>query len=179
MFRERSKEISGRLHEFDVLGASFPKSAWHERAEKLGAEENGFLSYEKSIQLTRELQFDDPTNPSKDFAKDLRLAVIEQLERRGFLKIGDEDNLKFFSALGMPLDIFHGIDAFVEFADKTGVIHRVTIDETTNLEKIQRGHKAQIIFPPPPDAIADEAAYLCAIDQLADNVVGILAKDLS
>jgi hypothetical protein len=179
MFGEQHDQTSGRLFEFDVLGAPITKSAWYKRAGELGAAKNGYLSYEKSVQLAREFQRDDPVNPSQNFVKDLRLAIIEKMMDRGYLARGNEDHVKFFSALGTPLDIFHGIDAFVEFADGVNGSHIVTLDETTDHEKMLSGHKAQILFSPPSDAVEDEAAYLHDIDQLANDAVKIFEKDLS
>jgi hypothetical protein len=111
------ERFSGRMFEADVLGSVVVKTKWMEV---------GYLPFEKAVELAREFQHGDPTNPEKNFANDLRLAIIERLEKRDFLKLGDEDNVKFYSALGMPLDVFHGIDAFIEFTDRLSVTHRLT-----------------------------------------------------
>ncbi len=151
---------------------------WRKRARELGATENGFLPYEKSVQLAHEYQPGDPTNPSKDFANDLRLAIIERLEERGLLEPGNEDNVKFFSAVGMPLDIFHGVDAFVEVLDAKNNAYRVTLDETTNPRKLAEGHKANLVFAPPADAVQNQDKYLAEVDQLADDAMEFFMRDM-
>jgi hypothetical protein len=171
--------FESRIKENDVLGLSIAKTKWTDRAHEMGMTEVGYLPFEKAVKLTREFQPGDPTNPKKDFANDLRLAIIERLEERDFLKPGNEDNVKFYSALGMPLDIFHGIDAFVEFTDKAGITHRVTLDETTNSAKLEGEHKADIVFAPVPDVIEEETSYLREIDRLSDKAALLLLKDLS
>ena len=173
------ERFSGRMFEADVLGSVVVKTKWMERARKMGITEVGYLPFEKAVELAREFQHGDPTNPEKNFANDLRLAIIERLEKRDFLKLGDEDNVKFYSALGMPLDVFHGIDAFIEFTDRLSVTHRVTLDETANPAKLEGGHKADIVFEPVPDAVEEEASYLQEIDRLADKATIFLLRDLS
>jgi len=173
------ERFSGRVHETDMFNPGAVKTKWTEKARELGITEAGYLPFEKAVGLAREFQPGDPTNPKKDFANDLRLAIIERLEERDLLKPDNEDNVKFYSALGMPLDVFHGIDAFVEFTDRSGVTHRVTLDETANPKKLEGGHKADIVFAPVPDAAEEETSYLREIDRLADKAALFLLKDLS
>lgn len=169
---------SGRLFEAEVLGSGVAKTKWLARAHELGAAENGYLPYEKAIQLAREFQPGDPTNPEKDTTNDLRLAIIDRLEERGFLEPGEEDSVKLFNSVGMPLDHFHGVDAFIEFTDKGGNTYRVTLDETVDSNKLHQGHKANIIFPPLPDAVQQQDEYLAEIDQLADDAMEFLERDI-
>ena len=169
---------TGRIYEAEVLGSGMARSVWYKRARELGAAENGYLPYDKAFQLAHEIQPGDPTNPEKNSANDLRIAIIECLEKRGFLDPDNEDDVKFYISVGQPLDLFHGIDAFIEFQDKNKNIYRVTLDETTDPQKLAEGHKANIIFPPLPDAVHQQDEYLAEIDQLADDAVEFLRRDI-
>jgi len=170
--------VSGRMYEAETLGSGVAATKWFARARELGADEQGFLPYEKAVELAREFQPSDPTNPAMDFPNDLRLAIIERLEERGLLEPNNEDNVKFYSAVGMPLDIFHGVDAFVEVVGNNGDIYRVTLDETTNPKKLAEGYKANLVFAPPPDAVQNQDAYLAEVDQLADDAMEFFARDM-
>jgi len=170
--------VSGKIYEAEALGSGVAQSRWFDRARELGANEKGFLPFEKAVELAREFQPGDPTNPTTDFPNDLRLAIIERLEERGLLEANKEDSVKFYSAIGMPLDIYHGVDAFIEVADNEGDIYRVTLDETTNPKKLSEGYKANLVFAPPPDAVQDQDAYLAEVDRLADDVMNFFARDM-
>ena len=50
------------------------------RAFRLAADERGYVTYNKALELVRTFSQEDPTNPQKPFAKELRLAVIEALD---------------------------------------------------------------------------------------------------
>jgi hypothetical protein len=171
-------EHRGKLNEFDIFGYQMTQSAWYSRARELGANERGFLPYEKAVELAREFQPSDPTNPETDFPNDLRIAIIERLEEKGLLEPDKEDSVKFYSAIGMPLDIYHGVDAFIEVEDSEGNIYRVTLDETTNPKKLAEGHKANLVFAPLPDAVEEQDKYLREVDQLADDALEFFSRDI-
>jgi len=93
----------------------------------------GYVPYNKSIANVKKFQPWNPSDPSSLAANDLHALVVEALG------IDDYSAVSFFTAIGSPLDIFHGIDGFVEWK---GVV--VTIDITANPLKIE--HKADIIL---------------------------------
>jgi phosphoribosyl 1,2-cyclic phosphodiesterase len=78
----------------------------------------------------------------------------------------------------MPLDHVHGVDAFIEFTDKNGNTYRVTLDETVRQQKLDEGHKADIVFAPLPDAVKEQDQYLAEIDQLADDAMSFFVRNI-
>lgn len=67
----------------------------------------------------------DPTDPSPRFANDLHASVAEALG------LDDYSELRFYTAVGSPLDYFHGVDGFFEYRGKI-----VTIDVTVDPGKL-------------------------------------------
>lgn len=142
--------------------------------------ETGYLSYNTAMELIKKFQPGDKeavTNPQRDFMRELRLSVLEKMN----LSEEDEkktDNLKSYTAVGSPLDIFHGVDAFLTFKDenkkKTAV---VTIDISLR-QKVQ--FKADICeygeIPPPEE---DEGEYLKRIEHLAEQVTERIQTQLA
>jgi hypothetical protein len=145
---------SGRLSERDMLG-EFKGGDDYRKAYLNAANEDGFMIRHQAIELIRKFSESDPRNPSKPFAKELRMAVIEEL---GLEESEDMDRVKFFSAVGTPLDHFHGVDAWVEFDSGRGGPRMVTLDVTLNTEK--ETHKADIIVQKVPDPSENEDEFL-------------------
>lgn len=83
-------------------------------------DENGkpsYLSFKDAVQIAREAQpWPDSANPEKDFLRDLRLAVADEL---GIVKEEELDGLRAYTAVGSPLEHMHGINFFIEYI-KTG-----------------------------------------------------------
>ena len=120
-----SNGYTGRLFEEEVLG-------------HCGGSWSGYMTYHQSLDFVKNNQIWDPTDPSSRTANDLHSHVA--------LELGLEDwsELKFYSALKTPLDLFHGVDGFFEFR---GTV--VTIDVTININK--QKYKADLIFHPSDD----------------------------
>jgi len=168
----RGDFYSGRLHERDVLG-EFKMSDEAKRAFRLAADERGYVTYNKALELVRTFSQEDPTNPQKPFAKELRLAVIEALD----LEDDDEMNrIRFYSALGTALDIFHGIDGWIELQLDEGPPILVTLDVTLNTKKSE--HKADIIVQEITDPSQDENRFLEEIQQCALQVIEMFQDEL-
>ncbi|NQT49471.1 hypothetical protein HQ571_02130 [Candidatus Kuenenbacteria bacterium] len=95
-------------------------------------------------------EYDSPDGKDLYFPKELLIAIEDGLG------IDPEDpnfELKYYTAvaddrLKTHLDIYHGVDAFVEYKDKTGTIRVVTIDATLNTRKAREGAKADFIVTP-------------------------------
>lgn len=79
----------------------------------------GYVSFRKSCVMVREHQ--PAALPIT--ARRLRNRVAEQVGNGG-------EHVRLFTAVGTPLDLFHGVDAFFEFK---GIV--VTIDLTINPHK--------------------------------------------
>lgn len=109
---------------------------------------NGYLPFLKALNFVRERQIDNPETPFRPFAAEL-LCQIEDIliSEYGHKEVAPKD-LRFYSAVGTPLDIFHGIDAWVEILDRrTREYLYVTLDVTQNLQKLSEGHKADVMVP--------------------------------
>lgn len=74
----------------------------------------------------------------------------------------------FLAPLGRPLDIFHGVDGWLEFVPERGSPVIVTVDVTMDAEKLS--HKADVIVQQFPDPEEDERAFLRAVEDYASEV---------
>ncbi len=83
-----------------------------------------YVPFTRALQVIKTHQPWDPSNPEPKFASELRKAVAKEL------RLSDSRELKFYTAVGSPLDYFHGIDCFFCFEGKI-----VTIDLTINPTK--------------------------------------------
>jgi hypothetical protein len=163
--------FSGRIYEAETFGSGISSTKWLSRARELGMNEKGYLPRAEALRLARETQECDPTNPRTQFEKDLRLEIIDRLSEKGLLDEGQEDDVKIYETVGTPLDVFHGVDAFVEVKTKDGRYYIVTMDETMRPDKLKDGAKADIVLPPPPDAIHEENEYLKAVETVAEAAI--------
>jgi len=92
------------------------------------------MPYRKAMDVVKQSQPGNPADPSSPAMNDFHALVCEELGAK------DYSLVKCFTAVGSPLDIFHGVDSFVELDG--GAV--VTIDLTTNSKKDV--HKADIIL---------------------------------
>lgn len=104
---------TGRDLECEVLGTV--EIEWH-----------GYMSFRESTELVKR----DQSKCSK------RLWMLAELISR---RLGAE--VKAYTSVGTPLDVFHGVDAFFEFRGTM-----VSIDLTLNPTKVC--HKADVVFNP-------------------------------
>ncbi|MBI4437849.1 hypothetical protein HY631_02765 [Candidatus Uhrbacteria bacterium] len=162
---------SGRLNERDVLG-EFRGTSEYGAAFREAANERGYVTYDRAMELVRRYSSEDPLNPKKPFARELRLAVLDEL---GFEEDADTDRVKFYSAVGTPLDVFHGVDAWIELVTQRGRRHAVTLDVTMNPGK--ETHKADVIVQAIPDPSEDEKGFLDAVYQIYGPEVAQRLRD--
>lgn len=125
------EKYSGRQYERDYLGGIDPSNEDFlaalkrvKRTSKEGSKFPYYVTYKDALDLARKFQpIDkrdpkkkriDPTNPKAPLAKDLRIEILDQLG----VEDEESDKVKVFTAVGTPLDIFHGVDAFVEIDGK-------------------------------------------------------------
>lgn len=142
--------------------------------------ETGYLSYNTAMELVKKFQpggQEGETNPQRDFMRELRLAVLEKLK----LSEAEEkitDNLKSYTAVGSPLDVFHGVDAFLTFQTedkkKTAV---ATIDISLRQKVNFKADICEYGEIPPPEENEDE--YLKRIDSLAGQVAERIQTQLA
>jgi hypothetical protein len=183
-FRERG--YSGGLAERDMLGSPFQVLSGKDRQSEIARvarfkqdlialqrkfEENGYLPFDTAMQFCREHQAEDPLVPSKPFLQELFKHITDIVTESFEIDDIDIDDLRFFSSVDTPLDIFHGIDGWIEIKHpKTGAFVSVTLDVTQNLGKLYDGHKADVIvqaidhYPTPPRAripLPQEVAKYC------------------
>ncbi len=83
-----------------------------------------YVPFHQSLRAVKSHQPWDPSDPEPRFASDLHASVALALG------LDDWSGLEFYTAVGSPLDFFHGVDCFFCFKGKI-----VTIDLTINSSK--------------------------------------------
>ena len=142
---------SGRMNELDTFGKFLAKEGYQQALEAVETGEKKYVNHSDSLDLIRRFATEDPTNPTKQFTRELRLAVIDALKLE---EDEDLDRVRFFTAVGTPADIFHGIDGWIEYVQPNGKTVLVTLD--TSLRKKEEGEfKADFIIPEIADAVTD------------------------
>lgn len=163
---------SGRELEIDAFGKPKFGKEYENTYRQLAKEKGGYLAYNRAQELIKQFYPEDPTNPSKEFARDLRLAICEALELEG----EDADAVKFYTAVGTALDLYHGVDAWVEIDlddPSRGTLHaEATLDVTKRAEKLEEGHKADVIIG--DVAAPDQKTYLPQVERYAEEVTELL-----
>ncbi len=181
--RERFSGETGDLFEHDFIGQVDTKSPEYQKAlretqlkEAKAGKTGNYIRFRSALDLAKKFPAYDPTNPTKPFGRDIRVALQDLLKLE---TPEDMDRLRFYTASGTPLDKFHGVDAFVEYTDKDGTIYRATFDLTINPQK--QGYKSDIIVQEKdlPDPNLHEKEYLEAIERYAKEVLPkMIAKKL-
>lgn len=163
---------SGKMHERDVFGV-FKSSPEFIAAYRKKATESGYVPREAALELIRLHGKENPLNPKKPFAHELRQQVIELLD----LQTNEEmDRVKFYSAVETAADVFHGIDGWIEYESlKRGRIV-VTIDVTKNPNK--DAWKADVIIPEVVDPEEDEEKFLEGVEAAAEEIVSLIEEAL-
>ena len=127
-FENARRGYTGKFLERDYFGASvFPGPEVKKFLQEFGKSKqdgNVYLSFNRAIELIKRFYVQDPHKPSKPLAADLFQALLKKLQ------LEDSQKLSFYSAIGTPLDTFHGIDGFCEYENV-----RLAIDLTANPRK--------------------------------------------
>lgn len=108
----RPKRATGTEVEEEVVGRALV--SWNGQ----------YVPFHQSLRLVKAHQPWEPTDPEPRFASDLHATVAEAL------KLENYNELEFYTAVGSPLDFYHGVDCFFCFK---GMI--VTIDLTIDSSK--------------------------------------------
>jgi hypothetical protein len=166
MVRPFEERDTGRIYEARFLGKPTVDPQFLLELDKLPrGTRTRFRSDDDVYELYKKYFLDDPTNPPKEHAQNLRIAVIDALG----LQPEEYDRVTLYSTVdNNVIDHGFGTDAFIEFKDpKTGKVRRVTIDLSLR-EKEQL--KADVLIGEMPDAVQEEDAYLEAIEEAGHKI---------
>lgn len=172
---ERSSGETGHLFEWQYIGEIDTKNPKYQtELEKVRREEekagmtDGYIRFRKAMELAKKFQPYDPTNPNKHFARDIRIELQDLL---GLTTEEEMDRVKFYTAVGSPLDRRHSVDAFIEYTDEKGETFRATFDLTTNPQK--QAYKTDIVVQMKdiPDPNSDKKEYNEAIKEFAKKIL--------
>lgn len=162
---------TGRMYEEDFIGAVRIDTAAYREALAAASRTDGYVPFERAAALARAFQPWDPTNPAKDFSRDIRIEVLDMLGW-GDAEQTTLDRVKVYTAVKTPLDILHGVDGFLEVEDPdTRTLHRVTFD-LSRRRKDASELKADLLIHDLPEP--EEDAYLHAVRSHAQRVVALL-----
>lgn len=176
--RQGTEENSGKLSEYFALGEIRQTEAYVRELKKI-QNERGYVSWKDSLKLARKFSPYDPTDPhNKPFLNDLRIAFIDEL---GFTEEKDMNRVKIFTAVGSPLDVWHGIDAFLEIEDKNGRVSKIIgfdakemADSPETREHVHDKKADIVIFMKDiPDAEAESKEYDAKMGEIAKEAVQI------
>lgn len=167
--RQRTLMREGRRFEYEIFDQVRTDDPRYQAEMRAKANDKGYLPFNDALDIIKKYQPADPRNPSKDFLRELRLAVAEKLN----LSDEEADSLFAYTAVGSALDRFHHADAVITQVLNNGREIIVTLDATLNKEKIQSEDRQRsgVIVTELPSPETDEDAYLDAIDGYAEEVV--------
>ena len=164
----------GTEFEWDIFGAVDTKNPEYQKELAKVAKPNEFVFFRDAIRLVKKFQPHDPGNPERPFARELRMEIIEQLD---LLEEKDMDKVKFYTAIGTPLDKWHSIDGFFEIEQENGPPIMITLEATTitEEEKIKRGQeiKADIVISEKELDLGNEKTLPEKISGVAKEIVEV------
>ncbi|MBI4433460.1 hypothetical protein HY632_01685 [Candidatus Uhrbacteria bacterium] len=164
----RGDFYSGKMHEEDFAGRVDTNNPAYRTALAQAQRPDHYVPFQAAVRLVKQFQPWDPTNPGKDLLRDLRLEIVDALKLEGT----QCDRIKSYTAIGTPLDVLHGIDAFLEWEDPTTrSIRRVTLDLSRRMKSPEE-LKADLLIHDLP--APEEDAYLDAIANYGTRAVGKL-----
>jgi hypothetical protein len=177
---ESKSEQTGNIFEWQFIGEIDTSSREYQKElHKLQEEAaqkgsiDGHIPYKKAVELATKFQPFDPTHPNKPFARDVRISLLDLMISKGMITDSedDQDRIKFYTSVKTPLDVFHGIDAFVQFKDSNEKKYLITFDLTLNTQK--KEYKSDIIVNKLPDPNLDEEKiqYLAVVEQYAQKAL--------
>lgn len=171
-FSPENSGYSGRQHEADLFGRfDTSNPAYKEALEKLMVRRGDrYVSHKDSLELVQRFSKEDPTNPKKDLLRDLRLEIIDALD-------DEKVTVEAYSALGTPLDVFHGIDAFL-IIKQDGKETVITLDATLREKKLddQEGAKADILIRDIPSPEFEETKYLATVQDISTKILKVYKR---
>jgi len=170
---DRIRSERGKVFERDLLGAiDVENPAYQAELKKIlrpGRDGKPYGERRPLIDLMKRFQPSKDGQASSQFLEDLRLELSEMLQK-------DEENaIKTYTSVDTPLDVLHGIDAFISIDDE-GKEQLITIDATLDRLKASMGAKADVIATDVPDANIDEDGYLSAVSRIAKKIHATLKE---
>jgi hypothetical protein len=166
----RGRELE--LDLFDRVNTADPRYR-AELARVIKDRDSGYVERHKAIALVKKFQPAPPENPKKDFFRELLFGVQDKL---GVDIRKQPDSIRGYTAVGTPLDRFHGVDAFVTYTDR-GQEYLVTLDATLRPEKLAEGHKADLMITDLPTPEEDEDGYLEAVAAYAGRIAELIRTE--
>jgi hypothetical protein len=178
----RSQEMilgaaEGGFSERNLFGAIDTRNLKYIEAAKKARKNSKepYVDFPSSVRLIKDFQpGGGGKNPKADFLNNLRIEVADRL---GLQSDEEMERIGAYTAIGWPektpLDIFHGVDAFITYKAPGKDEILVTLDNTENPEKAAAGAKADIVIfgGDLPDPNDDEDGYLGMVEKIADKVV--------
>lgn len=174
-----------KAHLESLLGENPEKKAALLAAkEKMRSNLPPYMPHAASIEFVKACQPGDPAAPATEYARRFRTLVLQKLAK----DIGPlpEDAVKFYTAcsdvqnkagrkVNTPLDQWHGTDALIEVEVPGKGIVVITIDGSTDPNKVERNPKAELvtIFSDDLDAREDPLGYGKFVAGEADKAVAI------
>ncbi len=172
-----SQEIErGQEHELDAFGVPFKgrELRQYRTYVKEHSSETGYMSRTLGMDAIKRFYPEGKeVNPEKNFANDLRLEIIENLD----IHPDWTDDVRIYSALGTNVDIFHGTDAWIEMPTERGKPLVLTMDASLKTIKVEGGYKADIVVGKLPDVESDE--YLEEVEKHASSLVDKYRQKMS
>lgn len=158
---------SGAEMERDVLGECKLKPEAYEKLIQI-RQNDGYVKYWDAVRWIEEFYDGDPTDPPDSFPNDLHATVAESLE------LEDYSELRYYSALKTPLDVYHGVDGFFTWRDVIA-----TIDITKNPSK-GKEYKADLLITQDPQKNEDEEqeSYELRLRQYAQHIADTLHEKM-
>jgi hypothetical protein len=178
-YESRGIRYFGKELEADIFGnyeRRLTQQQRKERAERFRAitEKGGYQRYNDAIDFIRDFYPEgESANPNQEFANDLRLEVMDGLG----LEESMSDSLEFYSAVGTPLDVFHGVDAWIQIKGVNGRVAYVTMDAT--LDKSKDEYKSDIIIRDIADPDTENGKFIEQVEQYGTEVAELLRNKIS
>ena len=159
---------TGRIFEARFMGSAVVDPQFVQELARLPrAEGYRFPKKVDVFRLYEKFYKGDLTNPTGIHAKELRLAVADELG----LSEEQLERLRFYSTLQTPIDVLMGVDGFLSYQEaKNRPEQFVTLDATLRTRKIKEGAKADVLIGELPDAVQEEDAYFEAIQGYAQQI---------
>ncbi|MBT4723152.1 hypothetical protein HN958_03660 [Candidatus Falkowbacteria bacterium] len=161
------QERAGRLH-MKLL----------EKAGKINSpsKKPGWIPFYDALRLAKQQQpWKNPNLPDKPVPGDLLDAIATKLN---IADTPDDELLKFYTAVGTPLDTFHGTDALIEYLG-TRVLMDITLDPVKKTFEDSDVFAGKMIMDELPEPEKDQEAYDLAIDKYAEFIVQAINRQLT
>ncbi|OGY43735.1 MAG: hypothetical protein A3B89_02710 [Candidatus Buchananbacteria bacterium RIFCSPHIGHO2_02_FULL_40_13] len=135
-------------------------------------EGHNYMTRNEALRLVQESQPGNPSDPEPRFANDLQATIVERVYPN------DYNRVRFFTAVGSPLDYLHHIDAFFEI-DDGDFTYTITIDLKTHPVEKPATLKTDILLIYPTEGLdpnIDKEDYQSLIARTAQEIIEIFQE---